>query len=824
MRKTARSALLLSSAALIAVASNPTYAEEADKKEDKSGEIVLAQGSTAPEQPATTEKKIEKVVVTATKRKTAIQDVPFSVNAQTQRDMERTGSTTLEDVSRNVAGASIQNLGPGHSQVSLRGVSAGQIVRDQPGVKEQVGVYLDESIVSLSLFTPDFDLFDLNRVEILRGPQGTLFGSGSIGGTIRYITNQPELDSYSGVLEGNFHNVTDGENGGHVKGMVNMPLSDSTSLRVVGYHTEYAGFIDALREGAPTTPDVNNGERSGVRAALAMQLSPNFLVTPRIVYQSLHMNGFNRQEVWNLFANPDTTTRPPVTFDERQQFLLLDEEFSDETTLGDLTAEWDMGAVALTSITSLMNRSILASRDASALTGSVTISPLSACCGVPADAALMPSNLRDTTDLEQFTQEVRLASDYESSFQWLAGFFYSDIKRDYAQRLPTPGYDLLIDTFLGAGTSAAVDNGFGLADQPYKADVPYDINQWALFGEASLDLTDRLTLTAGGRYHDYEESRRFHSGGLFSNGDDETGSTTSTGWDHRFIATYAVSDDVKVNLQASSGFRPGGINDPLNIPICTPADAIIFGAFPKNYRDETAENYEAGIKMARDSFSINAAIYHIQITDLQVSFDAGSCSSRLVGNADAHTTGGEVEFGWAPTDQLQFTFAGSLLEAEFDETVPVAPGVEEGNRIPSVPEFQLAVGGVYSFPLRMFGEGREGFIAASAQHIGSRFTQPGDQVPGGGTFAHNLGPFGGMTGVPGAPVEITTLDLELDPYTLVNLNVGVESADWAVMLYANNLFDENANLSFNRERGGRARLAFHTNQPRTVGITVRTGF
>ncbi|MEL7218497.1 MAG: TonB-dependent receptor plug domain-containing protein, partial [Pseudomonadota bacterium] len=118
------------------------------------------------------------IVVTATKRDSTIQDVPFSINAQTQEDIQRSGAVTLEDLSRNVAGLTVQNLGPGQSQVAVRGVSAGQIVRDQPGVKEQVGVYLDESVISLSLFTPDLDLFDLNRVETLRGPQGTLFGSG----------------------------------------------------------------------------------------------------------------------------------------------------------------------------------------------------------------------------------------------------------------------------------------------------------------------------------------------------------------------------------------------------------------------------------------------------------------------------------------------------------------------------------------------------------------------------------------------------------------------------------------------------------------------
>jgi len=139
---------------------------------------------------------IEEITVTATKRESSIQDIPFSINAQTAADIQRTGATDLEGLARNIAGLTVQNLGPGQSQVAIRGVSAGQIVRDQPGVKEQVGVYLDESVISLSLFTPDFDLYDLNRVETLRGPQGTLFGSGSVGGTIRYITNQPNLDGH----------------------------------------------------------------------------------------------------------------------------------------------------------------------------------------------------------------------------------------------------------------------------------------------------------------------------------------------------------------------------------------------------------------------------------------------------------------------------------------------------------------------------------------------------------------------------------------------------------------------------------------------------
>lgn len=760
----------------------------------------------------------QEIVITATKRESTIQEVPFSVNAQTQQDIERSGATTIEDVSRSVAGMSVQNLGPGQSQVSLRGVSAGQVVRDQPGVKEQVGVYIDESVISLSLFTPDLDLFDLNRIETLRGPQGTLFGSGSVGGTLRYITNQPDLEDYAATIEANVNTVTDGGEGGHLKGMVNLPLVDGAlGLRLVGYHTEYAGFIDAIREGGAITEDVNEGSRSGLRAALGMQLTPNLLVTPRIVYQMVEMDGFNRQEVYNLLANPYTTTRPPVTFDERQQFLALDEEFSDETFIGDVTVNWDLGAVDLTSITSFVSRNILVSRDATSLTGSVSVD-----LGFDPDAVVLPSNLRDTTDLDQFTQEVRLASDYGGPFEWLLGAFYSDVDRVYHQRLPTPGYDFYTDLALGAGTAAAVANGFP-ADSPYNSDLPYDFKQFALFGEASYDLTERLTVTAGARFYDFDEQRRFTSGGLFSNGDDRTDSTNSSGISPRAIVSYDITPEVALNVQASQGFRLGGVNDPLNLPLCSPQDEAIFGGY-QTYEDETSWNYEAGVKVTRPRYFFNAAGYYNDISDLQVTLDAGSCSSRIVFNVpEAHAAGVEVEFGWTPFTGFEVSFAGSWVEAEFDSTVRdglgnVIGGIREGNRLPSVPEYQAALTTAYYFPLARWGEGLEGFLAGSVQHMGSRFTQPSDQEPGAGDFVSNL-PFAGATGN-----EVTSVDLELDPYTILNLNAGIQTENWAVILFANNVTDENANLAFDRERGGRARLAFHTNPPRTVGLTVRRSF
>ncbi len=759
----------------------------------------------------------QEIIVTATKRASTIQEVPFSVNAQTEEDIRRTGATNLEDLSRNVAGLSIQNLGPGQSQVGIRGVSAGQIVRDQPGVKEQVGVYLDESVISLSLFTPDLDLFDLNRVETLRGPQGTLFGSGSVGGTIRYITNQPKLGEFSGVVEGNLNTVTDGEIGGHGKGAVNIPLGDKAALRIVGYYTEYGGFIDALREGGSIDEDVNSGSRAGVRVALRLEPTDNIVITPRVIYQDTNTDGFNRQEVFNLYANPFTTTRPAVTFDERQQFLQLDEEFDDETLITDATVEVGLGAVDLTSITSYTDRSILVSRDASALTGSVSVD-----LGFPDAGVLLPSNLRDTTDVQQFTQELRLSSNGDGRWQWLVGAFYADTQRDYAQRLPTPGYDVVTDATLGAGTAAGAANGYG-PDSPYNADLPYDLQQIALFGEATFDVTDKLSLTAGGRYYDFEEERTFTSGGLFSNGDDQVDKTDSNGITPRVLVNYAVNDAVSVNGQISQGFRLGGVNDPLNVPLCTPEDEAIFGGF-QGYDDETLWNYETGVKVSTGTTTFNAAAFYTDITDLQVTLDAGSCSSRISFNVpEAHTAGVEFEVSTQPTEGLELSLAGTLLEAEFDSTVRdgdgnILGGLEEGNRLASVPEIQLAAAATYSFPLNLGSKSSEGFVTASIQHIGDRYTQPSDQVAGAGDFDSGL-PFGGAPGT-----DVTVVDLKLDAYQVINLNAGIDFDSWSILAYINNLADENAALAFDRERGGRARLGFHTNQPRTFGLTARLRF
>jgi outer membrane receptor protein involved in Fe transport len=583
-------------------------------------------------------------------------------------------------------------------------------------------------------------------------------------------------------------------------------------MRAVAYATRFGGWIDALGPGGGK--DVNSGERTGGRLTFTLQPTRDVTITPRVVYQKVTADGFNRQEVYNLYANPFTTTVPPVTFQDRQQYLLQREKFEDKTTIADVVAKVAFRSFDLTSVTSYTDRSILVSRDASALTGSVSVD-----LGFPSAGVLLPSRLNDTTDFKGFTQELRFSSNGKGPLQWVAGAFYADTDRKYAQRLPTPGYDAFTNARLGAGTAAAVANGFG-TDSPYNADLPYNLKQFALFGEVSYDLTNQLTGTAGLRYYDYKEERRFHSGGLFSDGNDQFDKTKSDGYTPRVLLAYKMSPSVTWNAQASKGFRLGGVNDPLNVPLCTAQDRAIFGGYQR-FKDESLWNYEAGVKMQQPGLRFNAAVFYTQMKDLQVSLDAGSCSSRVVFNVPkAHSSGVELEMAFRPTDSLELGFAGSVVNAEFDSTVRdgngnVLGGIREGNRLPSVPKVQFTASLTYNFSLA----GRESYVTASVQHVGSRFTQPSDQENNPRTFVHGL-PF------QGAPATAaTTLDLELPKYNLVNLSAGMDfERGFSAILYVNNVTDEKALLSFDRERGGRARLGFATNQPRTIGVTLRKSF
>jgi iron complex outermembrane receptor protein len=760
----------------------------------------------------------EEITVTSLKRDSTIRDVPFSVAAPTEDELQQRGVQDIEGVAANVAGFSVQNLGPGQSQVAMRGVSSGQVARDMPGVKESVGAYLDESVISLSLFTPDVDLFDVTRVEVLRGPQGTLYGSGSLSGTVRYISNQPVPGVTRWFGELGASSIDGGNQGGNVKLGVNAPLGDSAALRVSAYYNRLAGYMDAVQPDHSVKEDVNTGDRFGVRAAVRIAPNDRLTITPRFFYQKVEMDGWNRIDDFNILANPYTTTRPPVQLGERQLFTQIGEPTTDEFALGDLTLSYRFGSVTLTSITSYTHRDVLVVRDAGALTSSITGGSI----GLPESVYTLDAPLDDATTAKVWTQELRFSGG-TNRFQWLAGGFYGSTRRDYGQSLLVAGFE--------AATGIPTAGKFGAGkDVLFYSDLHYELAQFALFGEATLNLSDLFSLTGGLRYYNFNEDRTQVFDGIFADPGGAPASTDANGVAPRLIATFKLSDNTNLNAQVSKGFRLGGINDPLNVPLCTPADLETFGGH-ESWDDETAWNYEIGSKSrlpgGRGAFNVSA--FYMDVSDLQATVTAGSCSSRVVFNVPkARSAGAELELSAAPNDNFDFAISVGFNNSELRSTVTstassgsvsVVSGIEKGNRLPSVPQLQAAAAATYQWQMK---GSSLGYVTGTYQHIGSRYTQVGDETAGSGVV--NLLSFAPNT--IGGPLTATTFtfDPELPAYDIVNLRLGVLKGRWDVSLYANNLTDERAFLALDRERGQRARVGYLTNQPRTFGLTARFKF
>src|SRR6266404_273708 len=493
---------------------------------------------------------IQEVIVTAQKRAANLQDVPFSVSATSQDQIRNSGAGDIVDLARNIAGFTVADLGPGQSQMAIRGISSGQVIRDQPGLKEQVGVYLDESAISVALFTPDLELFDLDRIEVLRGPQGTLFGAGSEAGTVRYITTQPKLGMVEGMVDGSVEVPKSGSVGGSGRLAVNFPVGDTAAVRIVMYEHHLPGFIDSIQPGGGIKKDVNDGDRSGARLAFLIKPNEALTITPRIMFQKLDTNGYPRVDLYNILGNPYTTTQPAVTIGSLQQYTQQHEGLTDDFTLGDLKVDYNLGLTTLTSITSFTHRNVLVLRDASQLTGSITFDIFG---NVP--QVRLSSPLYDRSHLNVLSQELRLASNGNDQLQWLVGGFYQHVGRRYGQSLPTPGYDALVGTPSSAFLAPP--------DTPFYSDLGYSLRQYAAFGEATWHFTDQWSLTGGLRYYNFKEDKTLLFGGVFvgppvpgfTEGVNQ--STDSNGVSPRAIVTYKLTEDAQFNLQAARGFRLG---------------------------------------------------------------------------------------------------------------------------------------------------------------------------------------------------------------------------------------------------------------------------
>ena len=358
-----------------------------------------------------------------------------------------------------------------------------------------------------------------------------------------------------------------------------------------------------------------------------------------------------------------------------------------------------------------------------------------------------------------WTQEVRLSGG-DDKLQWVGGGFYAYSQKHYAQSLQVDGFTEL-SGIPSQGLRAATDELF-------YSNLTYKTRQYAFFGEGTYAFTPWFSFTGGLRYYNWEDEKKQVFDGLFGNDNNGTslvetaGSTTADGVAPPSSPSFKLSESTNLNAQVSKGFRLGGLNDPLNVPLCTPNDLATFGGFD-SFSDETAWNYEIGTKsrIFGGRGYVNASAFYIDINDLQAVVTAGSCSSRLVFSVpNARSIGGELEFGGVISDHFDFnvsvgynnaTLRSTLTSTDAAGHVTIISGIREGARLPSVPDWQAALAATYQQPVT---DGVTGYLTGTWQYIGSRYTQVGDDVPGFGIVPLQNRP-GALTNTIGGPVPRT---------------------------------------------------------------------
>lgn len=599
---------------------------------------------------------IEEVIVTAQKREQAAQDIPISLFAVTGDTLEQAGINSLEGIRDIAAGLEIVSVNPGAVQIAMRGVT-----NLSGGIESTaaVGYYLDETPVSaFATAMPEFAMWDANRVEVLRGPQGTLFGEGSMGGTIRVITNKPDSSDFYGRVQAEVSTIDGGDTGYAGRGVVNIPLAEDTlALRLTLSHIDQGGWVDVpdLDE-----EDTNNIQSTDIRAALRWTPSDKLTVDLSYMYQDLELdNTFGQTSPGVLDPQDQLSYAGPVG--------QLSTEASDYDLIN-LTIDYDLGFASLVSATSSFNQ------DRSWLDDLTPQMPLF--FGIPGT-----SDSTGSTTVDVFTQEFRLVSIGDERLDWTTGVFFKTNDREAVQ---TFFFDL---------------PAWGLVDQAASLQES-SADSWAVFADIDFEFTDRWSGQLGGRY--YSDDRELTTTDLEDSlifGTVAGTVTSGSGSDSHFSPKVALTwtgDDTLFYAKVANGFRSGGTN---------PNHSFKPDQIPDIFGPEELWSYELGLKntLAGGQVQLNAYVYFNDWTDLQLGFVTDDGLFGYTENAgSAESKGGELEFLWLPTDRLTWAVNLSYTNAKITEDVYNAFGeliAAKGNKIPFVPEWSLGTTLDYIWPV-----------------------------------------------------------------------------------------------------------------------------
>jgi iron complex outermembrane receptor protein len=730
---------------------------------------ATAMGAAAQDTPqtATPAPAQDEVVVTVTAYKQgalAVQKVPGSIAVLGQARLEAMGVANFSDFARSVAGLTFADYGPGDKRYIIRGInSAGEA---------QVATYYDNvpmsgmggAATSFGGQQADLDLYDVQQIEVLRGPQGTLYGSNSQSGVIRFVTNKPRLDRYAASLLLDGSQTTDGGGNYAIKGMVNVPLvEDKLALRVVAYHDDFSGFIDNTYR---NKDNYNFYRDSGVRIGLKGQLGDRTSMLLQYFYHSMDSGG-QPQERNVAVTDADTGVFYPAAGD-RKNDLYSWEPRTDTTKILALTLEHQFDKADLTVATSYTDRNAVMTEDDHA---SFNFFHFLQGVGAFPDTLDIPaagvSVQPQSTKL--FNTEARISTHFDGPINGVFGVYYSDRTIDFA-------------TYLYASVPATgrPDYAGPVLSNRFFSDKTKDS---AIFGEATWKITQKLAFTGGVRVFKTDRSIYSNTVVPFFGLGVPTETTTKADADgtiYKANLSYNLTPDILVFTQYAEGYRGGGTNASSSTDV------------PAGYGPDRTRNYEAGIKSSLFGGKVlaNLTAYSIDLIDLQIEqrYGVGGVFSgvgNLSGTA-ARSQGGEFDITARPIQGMTLIIAAGLSDAKLTKDLPALGALAlEGTPLLNVPKSTYSVS------------------------LDQRFTLGGKSVSVGGDLQHVDG------------IKYTTYDeynVPTSAYTLVNLRATLNLDRYSLTLYADNAFDENAQVNIENTVNDPYNVL--TNRPRTIGLRL----
>ena len=732
---------------------------------------TAAQAQEAPANQASAG-ALQEVVVTAQKRDEKLHDVPMGITAITQDQLSNQRLLDFTDLEAKIPGLSVAVGQPGQDRLTIRGQNVG-------GVGSTVGTYVDDTpfgssnaLANGSIMAGDFDTWDLARVEVLRGPQGTLYGAGSEGGLFKYVTNAPDLTKFSTAFEVGGEYLDHGEDAFSGKAMVNVPLGGKAALRVSGYYGEVPGYIDDPNLGVD---HVGHGHRSGLRASLLWDITDSFSVRLNAFAQNLHTDGTPFVDVVGAGADP---TNPPPNQLQPQAGTFQQKRFISET--GDFSyriysavLSWNFGPATATSITSYgtSEQDLFNDATSALLAPGFTFGDLATFVvngGIPTGVA-EPNDLH----VDKWTEELRVASTSTGPLEWQVGLFYTHESSTLAQSLPT---------FL---IPSQADTGIPSLESPV-LDATY--KEFAGFGQFTYHFTDTFDLALGGRWSENKQSAVENITGAIVAPETFTGDSSGTKFTYSVAPRFRFNPDTMAYGRIATGYRPGGPNA---LPPGTQG-------VPTQYNADSTVNYELGFRTAAMDrrLSVDVAAFLVNWNDIQLLEVVNGFGVNANGGT-ARTEGVEWTFGFTPVTGLNLTLNGAYTDAYLTANAPATGGVD-GDRLPYVPKWTGTLDGSYTW--HAFNNYNM-FAGASWVYIGSRWT--------------DFSSTGGATPNPRA---------ELGGYNTVNLRFGLENANWTFLLWAKNLADERGISTYSSTGTPNLGGSVIWQQPRSVGLTITARF